>query len=226
MPFPFSIPRRFAWILGVFALCASAEIVTRLSPSSRRTLETAGATLITSTPATVNGASATLSTYAFPAAPTAAGAETARLLNLPFTPSEDGLITTDNRTHLIVLPTVDPRKSLILLTQLDAAPDPSRALEFPKNLPHPDNTTPTFTATLDATQTTFATATSAASPDELHAAMRQRLLAKKWQPALPATASQSLALYTRDNANFVVLTAPNADGTTHLSLLQRLTSSK
>jgi len=207
---------------------ATAEIITRLSPSRQGFLESVGAKLLSSTPVTVNGTSATLSAFAFPATPNAAGAEVARLLKLPAVASADGLITGDNRTHLIVLPILGrdlypTRESLLLLTQRDAAPTP-RAIEFPKGLPHPADATPTFAATLDATQTSFAVAFSAASPESLHADMRQRLLAQKWQAAFPATASQSIAIYERGNAAFVVFTAPAENGFTRLSLLQRLTS--
>jgi len=202
---------------------ATAEIFTRLSPSRQGFLESVGATLLSTTPVTVNGTGATLSSYAFLAAPNAAGAEVARLLNLPAATGRDGLITRDKNTHLIVLPAATPRESLLLLTQRDAAPAP-RAIEFPKGLPHPADATPTFAATLDATQTSFAAAISAASPEALHADMRRRLLAQRWQAALPATASQSIALYARGNATFVVFTAPAENGFTRLSLLQRLTS--
>ena len=203
-----------------------AEIRTRLSPSPQRALESAGATLLYSTPATVNGNRATLGAYAYPAAPSSAGAEAARILNLPHAPSSGGLITGDGRTHLIVLPGAAAFQSILMVAQYDAAPKKNAGIEFPANLPHPADTTPTFSATLDATQTSFAAATSMASPGELHADMRQRLLAQKWQPALPATSAQSMAVYSRGNAVFVVLTAPQADGSTRLSLLQRLTSNQ
>ena len=204
--------------------CSFPEIRTRLSPSAQRTLESAGAVLVYQTPATVNGAEATLGAYTFPAPPTAATAETARLLNLPAGPVADGAIISTNNTRLIVLPAADPRKSLLLLTQFDTAPDPSRAIEFPKNLPRPENAVPTFSATLEATQTSFAVANSQAAPEAVQADMARRLAALSWQAALPATPGQSLALYERGNATFIVHTAPQPDGTTRLALLQRLTS--
>ena len=203
-----------------------AEIRTRLSPSPQRTLESAGAVLLYSTPATVNGNRATLGAYTFPAAPSSAGAEAARLLNLPHAPSADGLVTSDGRTHLIVLPGANPFQSLLMVAQYDAAPNKNAGVEFPENLPRPDNAAPTFSATLDATQTSFAAAVSTASPEALHDDMRRRLLAQKWQAALPATSAQSMAVYSRGNAVFLVFTAPQADGSTRLSLLQRLTSDK
>ena len=203
-----------------------AEIRTRLSPSPQRSLESAGATLLYSTPATVNGNRATLGAYTFPAAPSSAGAEAARLLNLPHAPSADGLITGDGKTRLIVLPGANPSQSLLMVAQYEDAPIKNAGVEFPANLPHPADAAPFFSATLDATQTSFAAATSAASPEALHDDMRRRLLAQKWRPAPPATDAQSMAIYSRGEAVFVVLTAPQADGSTRLSLLQRLTSKK
>jgi len=83
---------------------------------------------------------------------------------------------------------------------------------------------PSFSATLEATQTSFAVATSQAAPEAVQADMARRLAALSWQAALPATPGQSLALYERGNATFIVHTAPQPDGTTRLALLQRLTS--
>jgi len=203
---------------------AGAEIRTRLSPSPRRTLESAGATLVYDTPATVNGVRATLGAYTFPAAPGAASAEAARLLKLPHTASANGLVTGNGRMGLIVLPGDDPRQSLLFLAQYETPRDPGQGVEFPKGLPHPDNAAPSFSATLDATHTAFASAVSAASPEEVHADMRGRLLAQQWQPALPATGAQSMALYSRGNAVFLVYAVPQPGGGTRLSLLQRLTS--
>ena len=212
----------------LFSFCllplAFPEIRTRLSPSAHRTLESAGAVMVYNTPATVNGARATLSAYTFPAPPSAASAETARLLNLPFVPAADGSATSSNKTHLIVLPAADPRQSLLFLTQYETAPDPGRAVEFPKGLPHPGNAEPVFSATLDATRTSFASATSLAPPEEIHADMAGRLAAQKWRPALPATFAKSMEVYSRGNAVFIVHTAPQPDGSTRFTLLQRLTS--
>ena len=221
------MPRKIFSRVLLFALpmfSASAEIRARLSPSPRRVLESAGARFAYSTPATVNGASATLGAYTFPAMPSSASAEAARLLNLPAASSGDGLITSNGRTHLIVLPAANPRQSLLFLTQFDTAPDPGRAIAFPENLPHPGNATPTFSATLEATQTSFAIATSHASSAELHDDMRRLLAAQQWQPALPATDGQSMMMYSRGNAVFLVHTTPQAGGRTRLALFQHLTS--
>ncbi|MCL1888071.1 MAG: hypothetical protein FWF96_04285 [Kiritimatiellaeota bacterium] len=214
------------WVVfGVLiSALASAEIVSRLSPSPQRVLESAGATLVFSTPATVNGARATLGAYLFPAAPRAASAEAARLLKLPVALDGDGMIAASRDTRLMVLPASDPRRSLMFLARFESAPGEGRATGFPENLPRPDNAFPVFSATLDTTQTAFAAAVSAAAPEEVHADMRRRLLAQKWQPALPETPAQSMALYARGNAVFLVCTAPRADGSTRLALLQRLTS--
>ena len=187
-----------------------APIFTRLAPSDRRVLESAGATLLSATPATVNGAAATLNTYAYPAPPETAAAEAARLLG--------------KNTGLIVMPGADPGQSVLLATHYEAAPGSRRAVAFPKGLPHPDNATPTFSASLDATQTAFAAAVSTASPEMLHADMRRRLTAQNWVPAMPASVAGGLAIYARGNAAFLVFTTPDADGATRLALLQRLTS--
>jgi len=69
----------FALCLLTIAFFVSAGIFTRLSPSPLRTLESAGAKMLSTTAATVNGVRATISALAFPAPPRAAGAETARL---------------------------------------------------------------------------------------------------------------------------------------------------
>lgn len=211
----------FAVLAAVFA---RAEIFTRLAPSARLKLDSAGATLLYTTEAVVNGRAATLGAFEYPAPPDVASIQVPRLLGLPQAPhSTPGIITQNGRTHVIVLPVAaDSAKSIFLLTQF--ANNDAADVAFPKDLPHPANATPTFAAVLENTRTTFASATSAASPQAVLAEMDGLLRAKRWQPAAPATASQTFALYSRDNAVFAVLATAGPGGATRLSLLQRLTS--
>jgi len=222
-------------LLFLIPLCLSADVFWRFKKSTSRVLQDLGGSSVYSTPVQVNGASGTLTAYAFhQLSSLEVGRELKQRLAVAkgaevfdatmITAQEEGRI----QKFLVIPSTHGGSASVVLMFEQSLQEMKKRGskevLEWPEGLSMLPGT-PRFTASCATTRTTFVTAETATEPVATLSGVESALKGAGWS-VLPLS-TPTFKLFVRDTKTCVAFAIRSTGATqTTLSVMQRDGSAK